>query len=213
MVEREISSFIEQRELNPEIAVDELRTELFRKSIHILIAFVPLLASWDLGLTVMLLAGGITLYTGAEFLRLKGTNVVVISYVTSIAARKKDEGGFVLGPVTLGLGALLALMLYPAPAATLAIYALAFGDSVSSLAGKTFGRIRIPHTGGKTIVGSFACFVAIYAVGIKITGSVSHALLIAFAGTALEAFPTGDLDNILLPVGTGFIASRLLLLS
>ena len=63
--------------------------------------------------TTILLAAGIIVYATCESLRMSGREVPVISRVTALAARRRDAGKFVLGPITLGLGAMLALMLYP----------------------------------------------------------------------------------------------------
>lgn len=187
--------------------IPELQTEIFRKGIHLLIGLVPTLAGINRGLTLLLLAAGTLLYAFAEFSRLRGVDVAIISQATRAAARRRDQGHFVLGPITLGIGAMLALMLYPHAAATIGIYALAFGDGLASLAGKMIGRIRIPLTGGKTFAGSAACFVAVFIVGLVVTGNVPVALALAAAATLLEVLPSGDLDNLLLPVGTGFIAA------
>jgi dolichol kinase len=190
--------------------VNDLRIELFRKSIHILVAIVPFLAAVNVAATVTLLALGTVFYTVSEYLRSKGYKIFLISRMTVLASRSRDTGRFVLGPVTLGIGAMLALMLYPEPAATVAILALAFGDSVSSLIGKFYGSFRIPYTGGKTYAGSFSCFLVVLFIAHRITGNLAIAVPIAIAATALEALPTRDLDNILMPVGTGFITSELI---
>jgi dolichol kinase len=126
--------------------------------------------------------------------------------VTALAARRRDAGRFVLGPVTLGLGALLSLLLYPNPAASIAIYALAFGDGLSSLVGKTIGSIRLPFTGGKSLEGSLTCLTAVFVSSIALTGDATRSLTVAFAATLIEAIPTKDLDNIVLPVLTGVVA-------
>jgi len=196
-----------------EIKTNELRVELFRKSIHILVAVVPFLAAINVTATMTVLSFGTMLYTIAEYFRTGGREVLVISRITILASRGRDHGRFVLGPITLGLGAMLALILYPEPAATVAILALAFGDSISSLVGKLYGSLKIPLTHGKTFAGSFACFLVVLFIAYRVTGSIALAVPIAFAATALEAFPTKDLDNILMPVGTGFITSQLLALS
>lgn len=187
----------------------EIRTELIRKSIHLLIGLVPTLAAWNLGFTVMLLGSGIIVYAYGEFLRLRGFEVVLVSRLTAMAARKRDMGKFVLGPVTLGLGAMLALLLYPEPAASIAIYALAFGDGLSSLVGKTFGSIRLPLTGGKSLEGSLTCFLAVLSASYALTGDAARSAMVALAATVVEAVPSKDLDNILLPVGTGLVAAML----
>jgi phytol kinase len=194
----------------PRITADALRVEIIRKALHLLIALVPLLASVNLPGTVALLAGGTLFYVFAEKLRTAGRPVFIISNLTVLASREHDRGRFVLGPVTLGLGAMLALLLYPSTAAAIAVYALAFGDGLASLAGKLFRSARIPGTRGKTIAGSLACFLAVLLSCLRLTGSPVKALVIALAATALEMIPVRDFDNLILPVGTGFLATQLL---
>ena len=184
----------------------DISKELVRKSLHLLIACTPTLANL-LGTynTILLLALGIFVYNAAEYLRLKGIRVPFISRLTEIAMRQRDQGHFVLGPITLGLGAMLSLMLYPEPAATVAIYALAFGDGLSSVAGKVFGTIRIPFTGGKSVEGSLTCFIAVLLAIVFMVPSIppSQAALIALIACGLEVLPSKDFDNIILPVGVG----------
>jgi phytol kinase len=145
-------------------------------------------------------------YALCESLRLRGIEVPFVSRITALAARRRDTGRFVLGPITLGLGALLALLLYPDPAATIAIYALAFGDGLSSLVGKTLGSLRLPFTGGKSLEGSLTCLAAVYFSAFALTGDGLRSLAVAFVATVTEAIPTKDLDNIVLPVLTGAAA-------
>ena len=185
------------------VRVQEIQKELFRKGIHLFIAFVPVLASVHLLATFLLLGGGILLYVVAELLRFQGLRVPVISKVTEYASRERDRGKIVLGPVTLGLGAMAALFFYPDPAASLAIYALAFGDGLSSVVGKLFGRERIPFTGGKTYAGSLTCFFAVFFFSFFIVRDPGIALVTAISATILEALPLRDLDNVVIPLGTG----------
>lgn len=180
----------------------EIRSELLRKSIHLMVGATPLLASFNLVLTEGLLVAGLIVYTFAESLRLEGRRLPIITRLTQMASRDRDRNRAVLGPVTLGLGALLCLMLYPEPAASVGIYALAFGDGLSSVVGKLFGRISIPGTGGKTVEGSLAAFAAIFLATLSVRIDPLTALGIAAFGTFLEALPLGDLDNLVIPLGT-----------
>lgn len=189
---------------------EQFQGEIIRKALHLLIALVPLLAAVDQEATMILLGIGTLFYVFAEKLRIEGKPVFIISDLTIIASRERDNGRFVLGPVTLGVGAMLSLLLYPSTAAALAVYALAFGDGLAGIAGKLVGNIRIPFTGGKTLAGSLACFLAVLVITLRITGNLQSALVIALIATFLETLPTGDLDNILIPVGTGFVAIEIL---
>jgi len=192
------------------ILVGELRGELVRKSLHMLIALVPSIATLaGVGPTLAILTTGVLFYAGAEYVRLQGGSIGIITTLTIVASRPRDWGRFVLGPVTLGIGAMLALLLYPAPAAFLAIYALAFGDGLASVIGKLFGSVEI--IGGKTVEGSLACFVAVFAVTIGLTRHFGTAVLIAGTATILELLPSDDMDNIILPIGVGLMATLLLI--
>jgi dolichol kinase len=114
-------------------------------------------------------------------------------------------GHFVMGPVTLGLGALLALLLYPAPAATIAIFALAFGDGFASLVGKLFGHLRPAFLCGKSIDGSLACFIVVLISAYRVSFDYRIALTAALTAAVVEAFPLEDYDNIAIPVTVGLV--------
>jgi len=187
-----------------------IEKEFVRKSIHLLIASIPVLASINISITIGLLTAGTLIYSYAETLRCRGSNVFIISSITVMAARERDNNKFVLGPVTLGLGALLTLLLYPNPAATIGIYALAFGDGLSSVFGKLFGRVKLPGLGGKTLAGSLTCFLAVFLTTFAVSGYYRESILIALAATVIEAVPLKDFDNLLIPVGTAAFAQLIL---
>src|SRR4030042_6958175 len=146
-----------------------------------------------------------TMKTVRPVMRITGRTVFIVSDLTVLASRERDRGHFVIGPVPLGLGAMLALLLYPSTAAAIAVYALAFGDGLASLAGKMFHTPRIPGTRGKTVAGRRACFTAVLLSCLRLTGSPWKALLLAPAGTAPELVPVRDFDKPILPGGTGFL--------
>lgn len=185
--------------------INSLVKEVFRKSIHLCSAIIPFLlkkAYWQI---IILLFIALTGYSICEFLRLKGHEIPLISKITETAARKRDENKFVLGPVTLVIGILLAALIYPLESASVAIYALAFGDGLASLVGKLCGRIKIPFSGGKTLEGSLACFFAVLISSFLVCRNFLEALIIASAGMLIELLPLKDYDNILIPILIGLI--------
>jgi phytol kinase len=185
--------------------IDEIKSEIIRKVIHFLIALCPSMAAINKPFTVGFLILGTLGYTLMEYLRLSGIKVPVISSLTNMASRSKDIGCFVMGPITLGLGALLALLLYPSPAAAIAIYALAFGDGVASLAGKFIGNLRPAFLCGKSVEGSIACFIAVFISAYVVSGSVHISVMAAFTAMAIEALPLEDYDNLAIPVTVGMV--------
>jgi dolichol kinase len=190
--------------------LSEAKTEAVRKAIHFLIALSPGMAAINYPLTVLALMAGILGYTFMELLRLSGVRIPVVSALTAMASRPRDIGVFVLGPVTLGIGALLALLLFPSPAACIGIYALAFGDGFAGLVGKLFGRIRPAFLFGKSIEGSAACFVAIFISAWLVSHNYAASIAAAVVGTAVEALPLEDYDNITLPIIVGVVVQQIL---
>ncbi|MCE5256450.1 MAG: SEC59/DGK1/VTE5 family protein [Spirochaetaceae bacterium] len=183
--------------------------ELTRKSLHLLIALVPLLLSISRSWTIAILIVGTCAYIFFEYLRMHGKRVPVVSTLTEKAERKRDKGKFVKGPITLGLGALCSVLFFSPQSATIAIYILAFGDGLSSLAGKAMGHVKLPFTGGKSLAGSITCFVLSFLSASLVSGRTGAALVIALCSTAVEALPTKDWDNLILPFAAGLAATLL----
>jgi len=192
----------------PAVVIGETKTEVVRKSIHFLIALTPGMAVINYPLTVLALMTGVLGYTIMEQMRLAGVEVPLVSTLTSMASRPRDMDRFVLGPVTLGIGALLALLLFPSPAACIGIYALAFGDGFASLVGKMFGRVRPVFLLGKSIEGSMACFVAVFISVWLVSRNYTVSLVAAVTATAVEALPLKDYDNIALPLIVGAVVQQ-----
>lgn len=189
---------------------NDIIKELVRKSIHMCTALIPFLLSHFYYPVIMLLILTAVLYTAAEIMRMKGRNVPFFSAVTQAAARKRDENKFVLGPVTLTVGVIVTAVFFdPLPAAA-GIYALAFGDGLASLTGKLLGRISIPFTNGKTVIGSLTCFCAIFVSSFLTLQNTCIALVLAAAGMFIELIPLKDFDNLLIPVFIAGAASYLL---
>jgi dolichol kinase len=186
------------------------KPELIRKSLHFLIGLSPILAGFNKTFTLILLASGTFAYTIMECLRQRGVTIPLVSGLTIAASRRRDMGRFVLGPVTLGLGAILPLLLFPLPIASIAIYALAFGDGTASLAGKFLGRIRPKFLFGKSLEGSIACFLGtfisvwIYTM-IQNTFSIYTPLVAAGTAVVVELLPIKDWDNIIIPLVVGSV--------
>jgi dolichol kinase len=200
-----IPSLVAARTSRPTIVLAEIKTEAIRKAFHFLIALTPGMAAINYSMTVLALMAGVLGYAFTETLRLSGVNVPVISSVTNMASRQRDMGRFVLGPVTLGIGALLALLLLPPPAACIGIYALAFGDGFASLVGKIFGKVRPAFLFGKSVEGSAACFVATFIAAWLVSHNYVVAVAAAVTAAAVEALPLEDYDNIALPLVVGVV--------
>lgn len=184
-----------------------LYKELFRKTIHICAAFVPLMMRFSFKGTIILLLLAVIFYSICEVLSLHGKRVPVISTVIDIAARTRDKNKFALGPVTLVFGIVITSLLWDRTSACIGIYALAFGDGSASLAGKLFGRLNIPFTNGKTCAGSLVCMIAIFCSTFIVSKNALLSLVIAVAGMVIEILPLKDFDNLVIPIALGGISS------
>lgn len=176
-----------------------MQKEFVRKSIHMTIATIPTFAAINKELTMSFLLLGITIYLISEYYRSK--NIVLLGFVSrisEIASRDRDQG-MTLGPVTLAFGTLVVLSLFNPVAATCGIYALAFGDGLSSVSGKLWGRHKVPFTNGKSYVGFFTCFTMILSTSYGVTGNLNKSLLAAVVGSVVELIPIKDIDNLLIP--------------
>jgi len=131
--------------------------------------------------------------------------------LTVFASRRRDQGRFVLGPVTLGTGAFLALLIFPPLPAAIAVCALAFGDGTASLAGKFIGRIRPSFLFGKSLEGSMACFLGTLLSAFLATlyylegGNWRVSLIAAGTATVTELLPFRDWDNVIIPLVVGLV--------
>ena len=68
----------------------------------------------------------------------------------------------------------------------------------------------VPPSRNKTLAGTTACFLAVLLSTWKLTGRLSVAFTIAVAATMLELIPIRNFDNLILPVGTGLVATTIL---
>jgi dolichol kinase len=184
-----------------------VKTVIVRKSLHFLIALSPTFASIHYCGTVLLLGIGTVFFAFAESYRVSGSGDTIISRITNFASHSRDKDRFVLGPVTLGSGALIALLVFPHNVFSISIYALAFGDGFAGLAGRLFGRLRPKILSGKSIEGSFACFIAIFISSYLVTHNYFASCICALSGMIIEVLPAEDFDNILIPVTVGIAAS------
>lgn len=202
--------FCAQEGIEAKRKLNSLKKEFFRKTIHVCTAFVPVLLHFQKIPTLCLVAAAGIFYVVSESFRIRGHEIPIVSAVTAAAARKRDENKFVLGPVTLVLGIVAAAILWNEKSAGIGILALAFGDGLASLAGKTFGTVKIPLTQGKTAAGSLSCFFAIFCAAWFVSENSLVALVVACVGAFVEVLPLKDFDNLLIPVVLGGTAQFLL---
>lgn len=189
--------------------------ELFRKLLHMSIAFVPLIIEISSRIVVLiLLALGSCVYLISEYIRTstykkRNNPLRLISESALFASRPGEAERIILAPVTLAIGTAL-ILLFPLAPLSCGIYVLAFGDTAASLVGQYIKSAKIPWTRGKSITGFCACYAISTVCVCTVVKDPGIALLAGGGAAILELFSRKDIDNILLPLGTAFLVWLLL---
>ena len=176
--------------------------EIRRKLLHILIACVPIFSSLVYHTTLMVLFVLSSIYVISECLRLNGYSFPMFGGITRSSIRKEEERGFAFGAVTLVLGAILSILLFPEAIASTVIWIVAFADTAATIVGRNLGNHRIPYNKKKSIEGSISALIVAFFCGY-IYLPLFPALLAAFFSSIIESLPIRALDNLLMPIGTG----------
>ena len=175
--------------------------EFRRKGIHAGSLLVPLLAGINYILTLELLAATTIVYLASEWSRLNGIRFPVLNSVTRLCVRASERRKLALAPVALALGVMLSLVLFPTLIASVSIAILACADSMATIAGKFYGKIRIPYNHKKSLEGSIAFFITAFICAV-IYVPLKTALIVSLVSCIIESLPV-EFDNISIPLGTG----------
>ena len=116
--------------------------------------------------------------------------------------RSFEKQGRLTGSTWVFVGALITIILVPQPFSLLALFFLAFGDTLAALVGMKFPFIKI---GNKTLSGSLACFIMCLFVGLILNFEISSDIIFigAFTATIAELISIKINDNITIPVLSG----------
>lgn len=192
------------------IQAKALESEIFRKSLHLSIFFAAPLASISMGISITALIVGMSFYSCFEFCRIRGKHLPFITEITLHALRRDMSPFFDLGPITSGLGALFALLLFPEKVAWVAIAALALGDGLAGVFGRISCRGHGTTFSRKSVASSFGCYCGVYLSCLCISQMIVESLIVATVATLAEALPLRELDNIVMPIVTGIATTYLI---
>jgi phosphoserine phosphatase/dolichol kinase len=179
---------------------------LIRELIHtsgLLIPFISIYLFNNL-IVATLLSIAVVIYSAAEFLRILGTNVPIISKITLLAADRSELNEFNTSPIFHALGLILCLLIFPARIGYAAIAVLTLGDSSASIFGKRFGKTKIPFNRGKSVEGSIIGLVFAFLGALLFVDPIT-AIIGAAAGILIEALPLPIDDNLLMPLAAGLL--------
>jgi len=178
--------------------------EIARKLIHMTCAAVPFLFLRWPGVTTGLLVAAMAVYLFLEFWRVNGMELPGTRWLNRLVLRRSERSGTAAAPLTLALGALCAVWLFPAPVACAAVLTTALADSAAAVIGSRWGRRPWPHNPRKSLIGSAAFFAVALACGLLWLRPPQAALL-ALAATLIESLPLDEWDNFLVPIGAGAV--------
>ena len=180
--------------------------EIFRKSIHILSIIIPLshIYIFKNKIDMILFLSAMVIF--CFFIEIfRNQNSFISKFFDKylfFMMRSFEKQGSLTGSTWVFVGALTTIILVPQPFSLLALFFLAFGDTVAALVGMKFPFIKI---GNKTLSGSFACFIMCLLVGFIFDFEISFEIILigAFTATIAELISIKINDNISIPVLSG----------
>ena len=173
----------------------------FRPIIHALSLAVPIvveLTSRDLA--VAFLFAAVAVFTISEVVRLRGGRVPLITSFTLRMSQPGEEARFIVGPVYLAIGIVVALLIFPLNIAFASILIVGVGDPVAAYVGRKIGHLKL---GRKTLEGFMGGLVASSLIASLLVSPVA-AFVGSFAAMCLELLGVVD-DNLTMPIGAGAI--------
>ena len=180
--------------------------EISRKVIHIFNIIIPLFHIYifkDKIDMIIFLSAMVIFCFFIEIFRYQNSFIskIFIRYL-SIMMRNFEKQGSLTGATWVFVGALITIVIIPRPFCILALFFLAFGDTLAALIGMKFPFIKI---GSKTLSGSLACFTICLFIGLILDFKISLEIILigAFAATIAELASMKINDNLLIPLLSG----------
>ncbi len=181
------------------------KQEFRRKGVHVCTAFIPFFANIYYTLTLYMLMSITILFAFSEWLRLNGISLPGINLITRYCIRTSEQRRFTLSPITLSVGVMCALIFFPKAIACSVILIVAFSDSIATMAGRFYGRNRVPYNQRKSLEGTLAFFLSATICTIPYF-PLYIALVASFVSCIIESLPI-KADNLTIPLGTGLFLS------
>jgi phytol kinase len=177
--------------------------ETLRKLIHLVfgLGIAAMVLTVDRTLAIQVLVAGLFIGVILVELILKGYHVPLFSRLVASLDRSDPLPG--RGAFYFAVSALACVVLFPAGIAVPALVTVAVLDSVTTLAGRRFGRIRIRN--GKSLEGTLAG-IAVTAVALLPFLSLPGTLVVAATAGVIELLCPID-DNLVVPVSMCILLS------
>lgn len=174
-----------------------IRQEILRKTIHLLAVAFPVAYAFGTPRTVLAISLGAMLVLALSVETARGYSCRVNAMFLQLAGpllRFHERRGLT-GASWLLISFLGAVLLLPAPAAIVAMWAVAAGDAMAALAGLALGRSSSRAGKQKTIAGSIACWIVVWP-GAFFLGNLGGLLsTVAASVAALSEWPRRPMDD------------------
>lgn len=190
-----------------------LKTELYRKGIHLSSLWMPLfIMTTERNFCIVLFSVLLVLDLAAEYAaycKLGGVGAVFRKmFIRTLRNREVSHSSFVpSGAVYILAAALMVSVCFSQKAAVAAMCIVLIADSNAALFGKFLGTYRFYN--GKSVEGTLAFFISAVLVILFFYSGISPfaVCLTAGAATAMEFFEreTGIDDNFAVPLISGFV--------
>ena len=182
------------------------KREISRKVIHILNIIIPLFHIYILKDKIDMIVFLSAMVIFCFFIEIfRNQNSFILKFFEKylfFMMRSFEKQGSLTGSTWVFVGALITIILVPQPFSLLALFFLAFGDTLAALVGMKFPFIKI---GSKSLSGSLACFIMCLIVGLFLNFEISSEIILigAFTATIAELTSIKINDNISIPVLSG----------
>ncbi len=180
-----------------------LRKETSRKLVHIAVGHWVLAARHFISVDCPTAAASIL----GAFVILNAISLQTKMFGTMETSERKTRGT-VFYPLALAAITYLYWSASDMDAVVAASMVMAYGDGVAALVGTELGKRAHKLRGNKTIEGSLSFVIAAtVATAMTTTGGWPAAFALGLAGSAIEAWTPGDLDNVTVPFAVAMLWS------
>lgn len=175
-------------------------TDNLRRIVHLSALLVPILVELTSKVLILELLSLITIvFTLEEVLRLRGRHLPLITQFTLRMSRSEERGRFIVRPIYLAVGIILALLLFPRIISYASIAIGAVGDTVAAYVGGRYGHKHLMRR--KTLEGSIAGLIAsLLSAYLLVSPLVA---LVGSAGATLMEVIDIPNDNLTMPIAAG----------
>ena len=186
------------------------KNDVLREVVHASGFFVPILAGViSVPFMALLICSIMIVYFMSELSRMNGKSFPIVSLITKNTVSNSEVYDFAAAPLYFGTGILLTLLLFPAPASSVAIATFAFGDSAASIFGGRISKKPFLFNKDKTLEGSLIGFFFAF-LGALFFVSPPIALFGAAVAMFFEYLPLPLNDNLIIPFATGLFLTLII---